>query len=418
MIPALLISLALSGQALSPPVGGASGGGLPLVGGAMTGDILFSGATNGTCFEDAEQCIDSDGAGGFQFMDEAGNVILTLSTAGVVTPTGAFNFSNSNTYAADDITDADVVDTITASNYALLAGGNTFASSNTYAADDITDADVVDTITASNYALLAGGNTFASSNTYAADDITDADVVDTITASLYALLSGGNTFASSNTYAANDITDADVVDTITASNYALLAGGNTFASSNTYAADDITDADVVDTLTASSYVLITSAASSAGQNSKALSGANAAGEYGFVAGTTAALSGASLATPVFAAGHTLGGTPAYTFTVDGNGHTTVIGSAGNTVIGVGTCTSESLTSGDDMHGQVLTTCTLGQTTVVTFGLLYNTAPYCVVSAVDAAGATQIMAASATTSAITMTAGGVTTAGSYNYICVE
>ncbi len=123
-------------------------------------DTLY--ATSGAIIFRASENWDNSGAGSKIIFQTTPNRSFTNGTALTLNQdksadfAGVANFAASNTYQANDITDADVVDTITASNYAALAGGNTFASSNSYAADDITDADVVNTITASLYALLTG----------------------------------------------------------------------------------------------------------------------------------------------------------------------------------------------------------------------------------------------------------------------
>lgn len=69
----------------------------PVARNTITGDDFFSGATDGVCFEDTDQCIEGDGAGGYEFKDELGNVVLTLSTAGVVTFTGQSIYSGVTT---------------------------------------------------------------------------------------------------------------------------------------------------------------------------------------------------------------------------------------------------------------------------------------------------------------------------------
>ena len=68
--------------------------------------------------------------------------------------------------------------------------------------------------------------------------------------------------------------------------------------------------------TSSAAVNFDTTVSAAGQNFRAASGANATGEYGFVAGTNAIVSDG---TQVFAAGSDLDGTPLYNFTVAASG---------------------------------------------------------------------------------------------------
>lgn len=115
--------------------------------------------------------------------------------------------------------DADTLDGSSSAAFALVAGGNAFAASNTYAANDITDADVVDTITASNYVLLTDyENADVLAKLVLVDGAAsglDADLLDGSSSAAFAVVAGGNAFAASNTYAANDITDADVVDDVT-----------------------------------------------------------------------------------------------------------------------------------------------------------------------------------------------------------
>ena len=436
---------------------------LLLSGGTMTGN-LTSNTAAGVDAVFSESGIDRNDAGATTFnVQNSGAGAMTLQQDG----SGVWTAANDG--AASGL-DADLLDGSSSAAFAVVAGGNTFASSNNYAANDIGDADVVDTITASNYLPLAGGTLTGSltiNNGGAADAVCsetgidvssagaatfnvqnsgagamtlqqdgsgvwtaandgsgstlDADLLDGSSSAAFALVAGGNTFASSNAYAANDITDADVVDTITASSYMPLAGGS-FSGTTTYAAvaTDIatgTNEDFTGTANGTGRVLWSGGGTAAGQNATMISAANAPGEYASVDGTSAALSGATLDTPVWAAGHTLSGTPVYNFTVNGAGHLTVIGS-GTAISGAGSCVSESLTSGNDTRGQVIGTCTVTQTIVVTFGRAFSTAPFCTVSAVDAAGATTWMAATASTTTLTMTAGGTTTAGSYNYICLE
>ena len=91
----------------------------------------------------------------------------------------------------------------------------------------------------------------------------------------------------------------------------------------------------------------------------------------------------------------------------------------------GTCTTPVVTVGStDTKGNVTTaSCTAGQTVIVNFNTAYAAAPTCVVSAINAAGATPGTTynayATASTTALTITSpDAATTGGSWNYICVQ
>lgn len=128
---ALLLALpAAADEGVRFPGGGGGGVAATLVclltGGAncvMADDVRFTGASAGTCFEDVDQCLDSDGAGGYEFRDELGNVTLTLSTAGVVTFTGQSIYSGVTT----DVTTGTNEDLVLAPNgtgSVVLRGGD------------------------------------------------------------------------------------------------------------------------------------------------------------------------------------------------------------------------------------------------------------------------------------------------------
>lgn len=61
---------------------------------------IFSGATNGVCVEDADQCMSSDGAGGWEFRDETGAVIFSVDTTGAAVAANSFE-ARGSAVAAD-----------------------------------------------------------------------------------------------------------------------------------------------------------------------------------------------------------------------------------------------------------------------------------------------------------------------------
>ncbi|TSC83875.1 MAG: hypothetical protein G01um101413_678, partial [Parcubacteria group bacterium Gr01-1014_13] len=208
------------------------------------------------------------------------NTTFTNLTATSATTTN-LNVSGALTLPSNSVTDAMVVDTITASNYLLLTGGTlsgafgfttatgtSVTSTNIFAtnlaatnfsptsinttnvtttnlnvsgaltlpSNSVTDAMVVDTITASNYLLLTGGtlsgafgfttatgtsvtSTNAFFTTLAATNFSPASINTTNVTTTNLNVSGALTLPT------NSVTDAMVVDTITASNYLLLSGG-------------------------------------------------------------------------------------------------------------------------------------------------------------------------------------------------
>lgn len=150
----------------------------------------------------------------------------------------------------------------------------------------------------------------------------------------------------------------------------------------------------------------------AGVNGKIYSAANAAGEYGITAGTDAALTGATLDTPIFSAGYDIDGTPSHVLIVQGSGHLDVNGATPSDFTS-GTCTADTGT-GDDFHGVVTADCT-AQTAIVTFGRAYVAAPVCYVAV--STGLPTVLSWTTSTTALTITA----TAGAaskYTYNCWE
>ena len=94
-----------------------------------------------------------------------------------------------------------------------------------------------------------------------------------------------------------------------------------------------------------------------------------------------------------------------------------------TAIGAGTCTSDTLNAdSNNQRGRVTTTCTAGQTAIVTWGSsgasTYTAAPYCLVTAANAAGAADLVHVTASTTALTITSVGALTAAQLNYFCFE
>lgn len=92
----------------------------------------------------------------------------------------------------------------------------------------------------------------------------------------------------------------------------------------------------------------------------------------------------------------------------------------------GSCTTPAVTAGStDFRGQVSSaSCTSGQTMTATFNKAYATAPFCVVSPANSAAAVTASAGaitfgSASTTVLTITSPAVSsTAGQWNYVCVE
>jgi hypothetical protein len=92
----------------------------------------------------------------------------------------------------------------------------------------------------------------------------------------------------------------------------------------------------------------------------------------------------------------------------------------------GTCTTPAVAAGStDFRGQAsAASCTASQTMTVTFNKAYASAPFCTVSPANSgaaalgAGAT-VGFASASTTVLTITSPATaTTAGQWNYVCVE
>lgn len=105
----------------------------------------------------------------------------------------------------------------------------------------------------------------------------------------------------------------------------------------------------------------------------------------------------------------------------------IVSTPGSAPIAAGTCTSPSVASGaTDAKGNISATgCTTAQTLIVQFASAYASAPICVVSPTNAAGAlltgaTNSAYASASTTALTITSQTAVTGGavSFNYICIE
>ncbi|MBI2038120.1 MAG: hypothetical protein HYT15_04320, partial [Candidatus Magasanikbacteria bacterium] len=243
---------------------------LLLTGGTLSGAFGFTTAT-GTSVTSTN---------GFFTNLAATNLITTSIT------TTNFNATGVIALPANSITDAMVVDSITASNYLLLTGGtlsgplifttasgtmvtstNVLAtnvtSTNLYVSgvlnlpnNSITDAMVADTITASNYLLLTGGTlsgafgfttatgtSVTSTNAFftnlATSNFSPSNINTTNLTSTNANLTSitfttavGTSVTTTNlnvsgvlSLPSNSVTDAMVVDTITASNYLPLAGG-------------------------------------------------------------------------------------------------------------------------------------------------------------------------------------------------
>ncbi|MBI2037305.1 MAG: hypothetical protein HYT15_00005, partial [Candidatus Magasanikbacteria bacterium] len=248
---------------------------LLLTGGTLSGAFGFTTAT-GTSVTSTN---------GFFTTLAATTLNPTNVTATSVTTTN-LNVSSALTLPSNSVTDAMVVDTITASNYLPLAGGTltgslfftsasgtavtstsaifvNATSTNLYVSgvlslpsNSVTDAMVVDTITASNYLLLTGGtlsgafgfttatgtsvtSTNAFFTTLATTNFSPSNISTTNLTSTNANLTSitfttavGTSVTTTNlnvsgalTLPSNSVTDAMVVDTITASNYLLLTGG-------------------------------------------------------------------------------------------------------------------------------------------------------------------------------------------------
>lgn len=119
----------------------------------ITGNFAFEGSTpdaSQTTFAITNPTADRT----ITFKNESGTVAFLSD---ITNMSDAEIFAAVLTLDTDDSTlNADTLDGLEGSAYAVVAGGNTFASSNNYVANDITDADVVDTITASNYCALGG----------------------------------------------------------------------------------------------------------------------------------------------------------------------------------------------------------------------------------------------------------------------
>lgn len=155
-----------------------------------------------------------------------------------------------------------------------------------------------------------------------------------------------------------------------------------------------------------------------GVNMNLASQANAAGEIGFGGGTTVLLSGATLDTTVFAAGHDVDAVPPLmVFSVNGAGHIISTGSVPSSYTS-GTCTNETGT-GDDAHGTITADCT-AQTLIVTWNRPYGAAPVCTVTAQNAAASAgaATFAYTTSTTVLTLTVTTATIAGTWAFTCIQ
>jgi hypothetical protein len=104
--------------------------------------------------------------------------------------------------------------------------------------------------------------------------------------------------------------------------------------------------------------------------------------------------------------------------MDTNGHV-YSDAIGIGTVTTGTCTNEAGTAdSNDMRGEVEADCTAGQTIIVNFGATFSTAPFCVISASNAAGGASVAAGTASTTALTITVIGVVTDGRYAWMCLQ
>ncbi|MDO8499070.1 MAG: hypothetical protein Q7S66_00200, partial [bacterium] len=199
-------------------------------------------------------------------LSDAGSLILLSSNQ---TFTGLNTFSATSTFATTTVTSS----TINNANIGNLTVNGTLA----LATDSITDAMVVDTITASNYLLLSGGtltgglvingngglltstSTLGALTVSSTLNVTGATISGLSTADLsdvatLVYLASNQTFTGLNTFS---VTSTFTTTTIASSTVTTENVGNlTVVGTLRLPTDSITDAMTVDTITASNYLLL------------------------------------------------------------------------------------------------------------------------------------------------------------------
>ncbi len=132
--------------------------------------------------------------------------------------------------------DADFLDGASSAAYAVVAGGNAFASSNTYAADDLTDADVSNTLTCS---LFVGSGSSTTAIDLATAEVSGTLPVANVNVTTLCGIAGGSvcpTTPTTTTYGASTALDFDSTSLTTVT----LTGNITFTTSNLSAGETLT----------------------------------------------------------------------------------------------------------------------------------------------------------------------------------
>ncbi len=215
---------------------GLSGGGSS---GLVTLNIDTSVTQQGNVFNGANQLVQLNGSAQLPALSginltsiDATNITSgTLGNGGVTLALGIFGS------ITGILGDANIADTITASNYLPLSGGILSGSLTVAGVTGLADGDIPNTITiastssidatAINSGTLGNGSVILALGLFSSitGSLGDANVADNITASNYLPLGGGTLIGSVTVAGVTGLLDADIPNTITVSNYLLLSGG-------------------------------------------------------------------------------------------------------------------------------------------------------------------------------------------------
>ena len=181
----------------------------------------------------------------------------TLTASNYLPLSGGTLNGNLSVNGINGLVDSDIPNTITVENYLPLEGGLLTGGLTVNGVTGLLDDDIPNTITASNYLQLTGGILSGGLTVNGVTGLIDSDIPDNLTASNYLQLAGGTLTGALTVNGVSGLLDSDIPDTITASNYLQLAGGTLTGALTVNGVSGLLDSDIPDTITASNYLLLT-----------------------------------------------------------------------------------------------------------------------------------------------------------------